>query len=145
MFGSKRLRRIEVVGTKTAKGRKPKPATDSSPIPTKLTAVGLGMTKPVANSKVVKIDLLTSSKYVIGSQALACVLQVFDAYAVVSLPGGVTGTIGIEEVSDYFHSISLETANKRKLKVLTLSVFQNISELTFRFNAIHFDLIETAS
>ena len=147
MFGSKRLRRIEVVESKKIKDKKQKqkksPLEKPSSIPQKLASIGLGMTKPIANSKIVKIETMSFSKYVAGCQALGMVLQSFDSYALISLPGGVTGTISIEEISDYYHNIFQETPNKRKLKVLLFeSVVVICLDNYFSFlSPLHFQIL----
>ena len=52
------------------------------------------------------------SKYIEGCQALGYVLQVRDSYILVSLPGGVTGTVSADEISDYFYQIIHSSKDK---------------------------------
>ena len=48
---------------------------------------------------------MTYTKYTAGVMAYGYILQLTDSCAVVSLPGGVTGTIAHAEVSDVCYSL----------------------------------------
>ena len=88
IFGSKRLRRIEVVDDKS-KNKKLKSAHEpAKKLSAKLNDVGLGMVKSSANSKSATLEPISFSKYVVGVQALGIVLHVYDTHALISLPGG---------------------------------------------------------
>lgn len=112
LFGAKRARTIVNAPSKksaaaaaAAKKKSKESKTVIAPTTT-LAAVGLGMAKSIANDKVVKIENLNFTKYVTGVVAYGYVLQVNDASAVVSLPGGVTGTVALHEVSDVIFALS---------------------------------------
>ena len=66
------------------------------------SAIGLGMAvKVTASNKVSAIDSLTYAKLGAGSLVLGYVLHVTERNeVVVSLPGGLTGTVSANEVSD---------------------------------------------
>lgn len=111
MFGAKRARTIVDAPSKKsaaalAAKRKSKESKTVIAPTTTLAEVGLGMAKTIANDKAVKIDNLNFTKYVTGVVAYGYVLQVNDTSAVVSLPGGVTGTVALHEVSDVIFALS---------------------------------------
>lgn len=108
-------------------GKKP-PVSNASSLALALPGVGLGMTKAFGkNNEEIRIDPITFNKYAVGSLTLGCILQLSDSYAVVSLPGGQTGTIQLQEVSDVAYRLvtqagqdqrtSLPSGKKKKAKV----------------------------
>lgn len=80
-------------------------------------SLGLGMLRSIANNKVVKIDSLTFAKFTPGVIAYGYVLQLNDSSAVISLPGGVTGTVALSEVSDVCHSLVGPTKKEVRLNL----------------------------
>jgi rRNA biogenesis protein RRP5 len=74
-------------------------------------AIGLGMTRLSGNSKALKIDNISFTKYTPGTLALGYILQIMDTFIVVSLPGGVTGTVAYSEISDTLHRLNAEINN----------------------------------
>lgn len=84
--------------------------------------VGLGMTKLSANSKTLKVDAITFVKYTAGSVALGYVLQVNDNRAIISLPGGVVGTVELSEISDATFRIVESQMAEKKRKLTKLSI-----------------------
>jgi hypothetical protein len=103
LFKVKRQRKIEIVPDKSKlKSAKRKRDTVITP-EVALPGVGLGMTKASGDNKVIKIDTINHSKYLIGCQALGFILSVNDDALVVSLPGGVTANIPRSEASDLHH------------------------------------------
>ena len=116
LFGtgvSRAQARMEVVKSKSKKGGSSKQSggggKKSSGLPSVAglsggasdnTQVGLGHTRPSANNKTIKIDPVVFAKYTPGTVALGYVLQITDSRAVISLPGGVVGTVELAEVSD---------------------------------------------
>jgi hypothetical protein len=110
IFGLKRTRRIEIVkakGTKKKTGNVTAAALLRSPL---AGAIGLGMTRSSGNSKALKIDNVSFTKYTPGTLALGFILQIMDNFVVVSLPGGVTGTVAMSELSDAMHRLSTEVS-----------------------------------
>lgn len=110
IFGLKRTRRIEIVkakGTKKKTGNVTAAALLRSPL---AGAIGLGMTRSSGNSKALKIDNVSFTKYTPGTLALGFILQIMDNFVVVSLPGGVTGTVAMSELSDAMHRLSAEAS-----------------------------------
>jgi ribosomal protein S1 len=69
------------------------------------SSIGLGMLRTIANNKVARIDSVTFGRFTPGVVAYGYVLQLSDLSAVVSLPGGVTGTVALSEISDVCHSL----------------------------------------
>ena len=110
----KRTRRIEVVkvkdGAKKKSGNVSAAALLKSPL---AGAVGLGMTRSSGNSKALKIDNVSFTKYAQGTLALGYILQIMDNFLVISLPGGVTGTVSISELSDSMHRLSGDLYNSK--------------------------------
>ena len=105
LFKVKKQRKIEVVPDKaSSKPKSSKRKRDAVVVPeAPLPGVGLGMTKASGNNKVIKIEAINHSKYLVGCQALGYVLQINDDAVIVSLPGGVTATVPFTEVSDVHH------------------------------------------
>lgn len=81
------------------------------------------MAKQIGDGKSILIDNLTFGRYIQGSQALGYILQVRDHELQVSLPGGLTGVVSYEEISDYFHKLRSERLNNRDEKVRFYSYF----------------------
>ena len=105
----KRTRRIEIVKAKGTKksGNVTAAALLRSPL---AGAIGLGMTRSSGNSKALKIDNVSFTKYTPGTLALGFILQIMDNFVVVSLPGGVTGTVAMSELSDAMHKLSADVS-----------------------------------
>lgn len=104
----KRTKRIEIVKPKIIKkksGNVSAAALVKNPL---VGSMGLGMARSSGNSKALKIDPISFSKYTIGTLALGYILQIMDNFVVVSLPGGVTGTVAVSEISDSLHRINAE-------------------------------------
>ena len=108
LFGSKRTKRIEVAPVKLsdkqkklakrAGGDKAKAGAGTG----SLARAGLGQTNTSGGDhSVTKIEQLTFSKYQAGCLALGFVLNVTSSHAIISLPGGATGTVAYGEISDY--------------------------------------------
>lgn len=113
MFKVKRIRKVEPAKpTKAPGGKRKREPEKSNLLATPLPEIGLGMTKSIANNKVVKIDTINFGNYVTGSQALGYILQVHDDAVVVSLPGGVSGTVQLSEVSDVHNKLSRQQLDK---------------------------------
>lgn len=111
----KRTKRIEIVKPKDAKKKKTGNVTAAASLNAALTgAMGLGMTRPSGNSKTLKIDNVSFGKYTTGTLALGFILQIMDNFLVISLPGGITGTVSISEISDSLYRLSAESANEGK-------------------------------
>ena len=109
----KKFRKVEPAKPTKSPGNKRKRQADKSNLlASPLPEVGLGMTKSVANNKVVKIDTINFGNYVTGTQALGYVLQVHDDAVVMSLPGGVSGTVQLSEVSDIHNKLSRQQLDK---------------------------------
>ena len=114
LFGaSKRTRRIEVKQEK--KKDKKKISTSSVSLSQGVqSSVGLGQTKILAGDRnVMKIEQLTFTKYSTGVLALGYVLNVTSSHAIISLPGGATGTVAYSEISDYCNRMSIGDARGR--------------------------------
>jgi hypothetical protein len=72
-----------------------------------LARAGLGQTNTSGGDhSVTKIEQLTFSKYQAGCLALGFVLNVTSSHAIISLPGGTTGTVAYGEISDYCNRLS---------------------------------------
>lgn len=112
LFGNKRTKRIEVVQTKK-KGDAKIQAVKTSNL---LGGIGLGMTKTVGNSSQVKIDPISIGKLNVGCCVLGYVLQITEKSVIVSLPGGLTGTVAKHEVSDIIYKIAVEEQEQRRAK-----------------------------
>lgn len=80
--------------------------------------VGLGHTRLSANNKTLKIEPITFAKYTPNTLALGFVLQINDDRAIISLPGGVVGTVELAEVSDVaFRHVSAPSTGQKKRKL----------------------------
>ena len=112
LFGSKRTRTV-FEGPKSKDKAKKKKKGGDEPISkasndteeSARSSIGLGMLRTIANSKVAKIDNVTFAKYTTGVVTYGYILQLNESSAVVSLPGGVTGSVSLNEVSDVWHSL----------------------------------------
>jgi hypothetical protein len=98
---------VKAKGTKKKTGNVTAAALLRSPL---AGAIGLGMTRSSGNSKALKIDNISFTKYTPGTLALGFILQIMDNFVVVSLPGGVTGTVAMSELSDAMHRLSAEVS-----------------------------------
>jgi hypothetical protein len=98
LFKVKKTRKVEIEKTKQVK-RKRENAENAKQSP----VVGLGMVKVVGNKASVKIETIAFKSYTIGCHALGFVLQINEDALVVSLPGGLSASIPIAEVSDIHH------------------------------------------
>jgi ribosomal protein S1 len=112
LFKVKRFRKVEPAKPTKAPAKRKREAEKSNLLASPLPEIGLGMTKSVANNKVIKIDTINFGNYVTGSQALGYILQVHDDAIVVSLPGGVSGTVQLSEISDVHNKISRQQLDK---------------------------------
>jgi rRNA biogenesis protein RRP5 len=116
LFGaqaSKRLKRIEIKEDKKLKRRKLEKSAD---LDEKLSKAGLGMAKAAeggSGSHKVKIESMSYAKYSIGSLALGYILHIAENYAVVSLPGGLTGTLQYGELSDVCYNQHRQSEKKK--------------------------------
>jgi len=98
LFGSKRLKRVE---TRLMKGDKPNQLQKSGGSGLLAAGMGLGMVKASGGEhNVMKIENLTFSKYTVGVLAMGYVLSLTKTHVIVSLPGGVTGSVIFSELSD---------------------------------------------
>eukprot|EP01035_Chromulina_nebulosa_P016871 gene16871-22359_t len=126
LFGSKRLKRIEVSNNKTNKNKLNKKNTEKSitiqpTLNQSLTSVGLGMVKSSGiNNDYARVDHLSKSKYVVGTQAIGYILTVTKKFIVLSLPGGVTGIVLPQEISDYYHQLYLNGSDEFHMNVDTI-------------------------
>ena len=104
LFGaSKRTQRLEVVNVKKgANFKKKKSKTADNLLALSTLGIGLAAGKSV---KYAFIERLNLTKYVDGSLALGYILQISDNGLVVSLPGGLTGTVNVSEISDICHEL----------------------------------------
>lgn len=112
LFGRARLQRVETKDPKKGKGkgRSGTSAPSISGLAGVLTGgksgsgdeskAGLGHTRLSANGKTLKVEPMTFGRYVPGVVALGYVLQLHETRAIISLPGGVVGTVEYTEVSD---------------------------------------------
>lgn len=98
---------MKAKGTKKKTGNVTAAALLRSPL---AGAIGLGMTRSSGNSKALKIDNVSFTKYTPGTLALGFILQIMDNFVVVSLPGGVTGTVAMSELSDAMHRLCAEAS-----------------------------------
>ena len=99
LFGSKkRLSRIEDISKDKSKKSKTGATGTIFQAVDAGQALGLGMTK--THDDKTHIDNISFGKYQMGCLALGYVLNISGQRATVSLPGGVLGSIEIEEVSD---------------------------------------------
>ena len=63
------------------------------------------MTKTTHDNQVVKVEPISFAKYGVGSLVYGYILQVNESQATVSLPGGLSGTLPLSEVSDVVHGM----------------------------------------
>ena len=94
LFGLKRLTRIEVAPVKGAK----KGSKRSSALTTVLPTATPG-------KDATQVDPLSFTRYSVGSLAIGYVLHFATNFVVISLPGGVTGTVALEDISDTVHHL----------------------------------------
>ena len=80
-----------------------------------LPSIGLAIN---TTQKKVKIDGLVSSKFTLGCAVLGIVLNIHDDQVVVSLPGGILGSIQYEEISDVIHKMVQDKQTLPKLSDL---------------------------
>ena len=106
-----------MVKSKTTSNKKSKPVSGAVLFKSPLAgAIGLGMTRSSGNNKALKIDNVSFGKYTPGTLALGYILQVKDNFVIISLPGGVTGTVDIAELSDSMYRLSAELSGSLKGK-----------------------------
>lgn len=129
LFGAKRTRTVFEGPKSKEKSAKKKlkngvDATVAKPIADPEEAarsnLGLGMLQNTANSKVAKIDNVSYAKFTTGVIAYGYVLQLNDSSAVISLPGGLTGTVALSEISDVCQNLVGPT--KKEVIAISLSV-----------------------
>ena len=119
---SKRLKRMEQSKTPNNKDKKKRKSSNDSDdedgvlLRSRLKdigGIGLGATRIVERGAT-RIETLTASRYPVGAMALGYVLNVTKSVALISLPGGLTGTVEFSEVSDLcaklFHKHERETS-----------------------------------
>ena len=63
---------------------------------------------------------MSFSKYTPGALALGFVLQVSDSHVIISLPGGLTGTVELQEISDIAHRIVTTAAQQQSTQIKKL-------------------------
>jgi len=80
-----------------------------------LPSVGLGLAAVGSNESkpIYKIHPLSSARFTTNSFVFAYVLHIGPSYVVVSLPGGLTGTIELKEISDVVHNICANASNEK--------------------------------
>ena len=106
-----------MVKSKSASNKKSKSVTGAVLLKSPLAgAIGLGMTRSTGNNKALKIDNVSFAKYTPGTLALGYILQMKNNFVIVSLPGGVTGTVDIAELSDSMYRLSAELTGSLKGK-----------------------------
>lgn len=105
LFASKRLNRIEVASSSSSskKGSK-RPS----------LSVALQPVSVAAGKDVKQVDPLSFTKYNVGTLVMGYVLQFTTHFAVVSLPGGLTGVVPLDEVSDTMHQLCAAANAQRK-------------------------------
>ena len=104
LFGSKRLDRIEVVNKSNKKGGKKGAAKATG-------GVAAAVQPPGAPGKdVTRVEPLSFTKYKVGTLAMGYVLSFGSTFVVVSLPGGLTGVVPVEEISDTMHQLCATAA-----------------------------------
>ena len=97
LFASKRLNRIEVASSSSSSSSK-----KGSKRPSLNTAL---QPVSVAGKDVKQVDPLSFNKFSVGTLVMGYILQFSTHFAVVSLPGGLTGIVPLEEVSDTMHQL----------------------------------------
>lgn len=129
MFGSKRTRVIEEAPNKKRKLNKKK---DEGHSLSTIAGVGLGMVKPSASNSIARIEPLSFVKYTQGTLSLAMPLSITDTGITVSLPGGLSGHINANEVSDYFFKHFAEKKYKVSVVTISISFLHNILSSSLR-------------
>ena len=66
------------------------------------------MTKTSITNKIVHINALSYGQYQPGAIVLGYVLHIHHESVTMSLPGGLTGIVPIEEISDTMHKLILQ-------------------------------------
>lgn len=104
LFASKRLNRIEIATSSSSskKGSK-RPSLNAALQPVSVTG-----------KDVKQVDPLSFTMYSVGSLVMGYVLQFSTNFAVISLPGGLTGVVPLEEVSDTLHQLCTAANGQRK-------------------------------
>ena len=78
------------------------------------------MTKTSITNKIVHINALSYGQYQVGAIVLGYVLHIHHESVTLSLPGGLTGVVAIEEISDSLHKLLIQhksqAAHSRKRK-----------------------------
>lgn len=101
-FGKKRSKVVEVV-----KNNGSNKGTSGVVVP----SIGLGL---VGDQKLQKVDMMSFGKLTTGCVVLGYVLQIEEKHLLVSLPGGFTGIVPYQEVSDVIHDSVANSANNSK-------------------------------
>ena len=78
-----------------------------------------------------KIVALSFSQYAVGNLALGYVLQVATTHLVVSLPGGLIGTVAVNEISDI--APSLESNEEVESNVSLIDISNSLSSIIIVF------------
>ena len=118
LFGSSRLKRIEIVQPDRKRTKKN-------------TTVENLSGKQTLNDQIVSIDRLKQSSYFEGTIAMGYILQITEEKAVVSLPAGITGTISLSNISDVIHQATNTKYKKNERRYLP-----KISELISLYQPI---------
>ena len=103
LFASKRLNRIEVASSSSHKKGSKRPSLSVALQPVS-----------VAGKDVKQVDPLSFTKFSVGTLVMGYVLQFSTHFAVISLPGGLTGVVPLEEVSDTMHQLCAAASAQRK-------------------------------
>ena len=103
LFASKRLNRIEVASSSSSKKVSKRPSLSAALQPVS-----------VAGKDVKQVDPLSFTKFSVGTLVMGYVLQFSTHFAVISLPGGLTGVVPLEEVSDTMHQLCAAANAQRK-------------------------------
>jgi pyocin large subunit-like protein len=90
------------------------------------TPVGLELMTKSSNNKITHIDSLSFRKYNVGAMVYGYILHISDDHVVVSLPGGLTGSVAYSEISDSIHKLYVKQMNEQtnklgKRKVVSLA------------------------
>jgi rRNA biogenesis protein RRP5 len=86
-----------------------------------MTTLGMGMVLNAETPSTTKIEKMSMKKFTTGSLAMGYILQVYSNHLVISLPGGFTGMVDIDDVSDYFHQVHQEGNGEAKASLPSLS------------------------
>jgi ribosomal protein S1 len=110
VFGQKKAKRSEVVVAppKFVKGK-----TDAV---SGLKSMGHGLTGPSPKSHLQNLESLSFNKLNTGCLVLGLVLQINQTGLLISLPGGLTGVVPYNEVSDVLHRKVAESISKEHIK-----------------------------